>query len=194
MTSKRPLVFADANVLYASAPRDILIELALDAVIGLRWSPAVLDELSRALVRTRPEYTGAKALRLVTAMTAALPDAWVLPPDPPTLAVDLPDANDAHVVLAAHHGGCETILTFNLGDFPEAALNRLPPPLTATHPDTFLVAMLTARPTAVLPVIERVRQNLLAPPMTVAQYADSLARSGLPQTAALVRSLLPAVP
>jgi predicted nucleic acid-binding protein len=193
MTSKRPLVFADANVLYASAPRDILIELALEAVIGLRWSPAVLDELSRALVRTRPEYTGAKALRLVTAMTAALPDAWVLPPDPPTVAVDLPDADDAHVVLAAYLGGCETILTFNMGDFPEVALNRLQPPLTAAHPDTFLVSMLTARPSA-LPAIERVRQNLLTPPMTVAQYADSLARSGLPQTSELVRHLLAVAP
>lgn len=28
-----PRVFVDANVLYASAPRDILMELALDGVI-----------------------------------------------------------------------------------------------------------------------------------------------------------------
>jgi hypothetical protein len=42
-----------------------------------------------------------------------------------------------------------------------------------------------------LPVIERVRQILLMPPMTVAQYADSLARSSPPQTAELVRHLLP---
>ena len=52
-----PLIFADANVLYASALRDILIELALDATVNLRWSPMVLDELARALVRTRPDYT-----------------------------------------------------------------------------------------------------------------------------------------
>jgi hypothetical protein len=60
MTSRRPLVFADANALYASAPRDILIELALEAVIGLRWSPAVLDELARALVRTCPNTPAPK--------------------------------------------------------------------------------------------------------------------------------------
>jgi predicted nucleic acid-binding protein len=89
MTSARPLVFADANVLYASALRDILIELILDAVIGLRWSPIVLEELSRALVRTRAEYTDAKALRLVAAMIAASPDALVRPPDVSTVPANL---------------------------------------------------------------------------------------------------------
>jgi hypothetical protein len=77
-------------------------------------------------------------------------------------------------------------------DFPAAALNHLQPPLAVIHPDTFFVQMLTARPDAVLPVIDRVRQNLHNPPMTVAQYADSLARSGLPQTAEIIRHLLPA--
>jgi hypothetical protein len=52
--------------------------------------------------------------------------------------------------------------------------------------------LLTSHPVPVLSVIERVRQNLLAPPMSVAQYAESLARSALPQTAELVRHLLPA--
>jgi hypothetical protein len=192
MTAKRPLVFADANALYASALRDILIELALEAIIGLRWSSAVLDELSRALVNTRPEYTTDKALRLVTAMMAALPDASVPPSNPPAISVNLPDADDAHVVLAAHHGGCEAVLTFNLDDFPAATLGQLQPPLTALHPDAFLVDMLAFHPAPVLSVIERVRQNLRAPPMSVAQYADSLTRSALPQTAELVRHLLPA--
>jgi predicted nucleic acid-binding protein len=194
MTSARSLVFADANVLYASAPRDILIELALEGVIGLRWSPTVLEELSRALVRSRPEYTEAKARRLVTAMNAALPDASVTPPDPPTVAFALPDPDDAHVALAAHHAGCDTILTFNLDDFPAAGLAHLQPLVTVVHPDAFLVQMLTGRPAEALPVIEQVRQNLVSPPMPVGVYADSLARSGLPRTGDLVRRLLSAGP
>jgi predicted nucleic acid-binding protein len=191
MISKRPLVFADANVLYASAPRDILIELALDGVIHLFWSPAVLDEMIRALTRTRPEYTREKALRLTAAMTTVLPDAWVLPPDVPVTTVGLPDPDDEHVALAAHQAECDTILTFNIADFPAERLATLKPPLTATHLDVFLLELLTTRAAVVLPIIERVRQNLLTPPMTVAQYANSLARSGLPQTAELVRHLLP---
>jgi hypothetical protein len=49
-----PVVFADANVLYNSALRDILIELALADIIRLHWSPLVLDELSRPLFAPVP--------------------------------------------------------------------------------------------------------------------------------------------
>ena len=43
-----------------------------------------------------------------------------------------------------------------------------------------------------LPVIEKVRRNLTTPPLSVADYADHLARTGLPQVADLLRYLLPA--
>ena len=109
-----PVVFADANVLYNSALRDILIELALADIITLHWSPVVLDELCRALVRTRADYDEAKALRLVAAMTAALPDALVIPPDAPPDIAGLPDPDDAHVLVAANHRECDVLLTFNL--------------------------------------------------------------------------------
>lgn len=33
-----PVVFADANVLYSSALRDLLMQLALNGVVSLRWS------------------------------------------------------------------------------------------------------------------------------------------------------------
>jgi hypothetical protein len=66
------------------------------------------------------------------------------------------------------------------------------PPLTATHPDAFRVHLLTTRASVTLPVIEKVRRNLTTPPMSVADYADSLDRTGLPQVADLLRYLLPA--
>ncbi len=185
-------VFVDANVLYASAPRDILMELALDGVIQLRWSSAVLDELSRALIRTRPDYTTAKALRLIAAMLTALPDALVLPPESTLTSVTLPDPDDAHVIAAASHAACTIIVTFNLKHFPAVVLVAQTPPLTATHPDAFLVHLLTTRASVTLPLIEKVRRNLTSPPMPIADYADSLARTGLHQVADLLRYLLPA--
>ena len=36
-----PVVFTDANVLYAAALRDLLMELATTGTINLRWSDAV---------------------------------------------------------------------------------------------------------------------------------------------------------
>ena len=47
----------------------------------------------------------------------------------------------------------------------------------------------TAAP-LVLPIIEKARQALIAPPLTVTDYTASLARSGLPKTAELLLHLL----
>lgn len=191
-TPALPVVFADANVLYASAPRDILIELALADIIELRWSHLVLDELCRALVRTRPDYTTEKGLRLVAAMTKALPDALVIPPEDQPLNVVLPDPDDAHVLAAAHHAACDLLLTFNLKHFPADAVGRLSSTIAVSHPDAFILKLPTTQAAAVLPVVEAVRQNLTRPPMSVSDYADNLARCHLTQTADLLRHLLPA--
>ena len=192
MTDRPPsrIVFADANVLYTNALRDILIELALADVLTLHWSPAVLDELVRALVRNRTDYSPEKGNRLVTAMNAVLPAALVIPSgagQPPT---SLPDPTDVHILDAAIHAECNVILTFNLKHFPAASL-LAHKPLETTHPDDFFIRLLSTQAAAVLPVIDAVRQNLTRPPMSVGAYTDSLARSNLPRTAELLRHLLP---
>lgn len=186
-----PVVFADANVLYNSALRDTLIELTLADIIGLRWSPVVLDELCRALVRTRADYDDAKALRLVAAMTAAVPDALVTPPDAAPMIDGLPDPDDAHVLAAANHGECDVLLTFNLRHFPAEVVAQLASPIIVTHPDALLVQLLTGQAASVLPILQTVRENLTRPPMDIAAYTASLERAGLKQTAELLRYLLP---
>jgi predicted nucleic acid-binding protein len=184
-----PTVIADANVLHGSAPRDILIELALIGIIRLCWSPRILDELVHSLVRARSDYSTAKGQRLVLAMNTALPDALVTPTSV-SLPVDaLPDPRDVHVLEAARDGECAAILTFNIKDFPDDRVALHVPGMTVTHPDAFFVKLLTTRATMTLSVIETVRQNLTAPPMSVAEYSDSLARSNLVQTAELFRLL-----
>jgi predicted nucleic acid-binding protein len=132
-----PVVFADANVPYNSALRENLIEMALADIIRLHWSPIVLDELCRALVRTRPDYDDAKVLRLVAAMTAAVPAALVIPPDETPIIDGLPDPDDAHVLAAAQHGDCDVLVTFNVRDFPADVTAQLPSPVMITHPDAF---------------------------------------------------------
>jgi predicted nucleic acid-binding protein len=185
-----PVVFADANVLYNSALRDILIELALADIITLHWSPVVLDEMCRALVRTRADHDEAKALGLVAAMTAAVPDALVIPPDAAPI-IELPDPDDAHVLAAATHGECDVLLTFNVRHFPAEVVAQLASPVTVANPDTFLVQLLTTQAAAVLPILEIVRKNLTRPPMAIPAYTASLERAGLKQTAELLRYLLP---
>lgn len=181
-----PRVFADTNILYGGALRDILIDMAIAGAIELRWSPTVLDELCIALVRNREDYTQAKALKLVAAMTEVLPEALVIPPDDARI-VGLPDAGDEHVVGAATHGECDLILTFNLADFPA----ELVAPVAVGHPDAFLLEQVAAEPTTVIGVIDHIRRELRSPPMDREVYCDGLARAGLPHTAELMRHLLP---
>ena len=126
MTARQALstVLVDANVLFASGPRSILIELAMVNIIAICWSPTILDEMVHALLRAPTGYTSEKARRLVAAMTGALPEAMIIPPKPTLPLPTLPDPQDVHVLLAAAHGRCNAILTFNLTDFPPVELFR----------------------------------------------------------------------
>jgi predicted nucleic acid-binding protein len=153
-----PAVFADANVLYSAALRDILIELAVARVIRLHWSEAVLDELDKAILSARPTTSKVRLASRRTAMNAALPDANVVPAPGRALMAKLPDPNDQHVLAAALDGGCTTLLTFNLRDFPPEQLALEEADIAAVHPDAFLLTLLTTTAAPVIKVIEEVRE------------------------------------
>lgn len=185
-----PSVFADANALYPAALRDILIELAIVNAIRLHWSPYVLDELERSILKVRPATDLSRLVSRRDAMNAALPSASVEPSSALLALFSLPDLKDAPIAAAAFDARCSVLLTFNLKHFPKAELGKVHPPISPMHPDVFLVHLMTQNAAAILPVIEAVRQKLRKPPMTLDAYATSLIRSQLPQTAELLRHLL----
>ncbi|MGO1544346.1 MAG: hypothetical protein ACTHXA_08390 [Gulosibacter sp.] len=53
--------------------------------------------------------------------------------------IDLPDADDRHVLAAANHAEAEVIVTLNLRDFPADCLNVWG--VQAQHPDDFLATL-----------------------------------------------------
>ena len=64
-------------------------------------------------------------------------DACVLYPAPlRDLLLELPDANDRHVLAAAIKCNARIIVTINLKDFPTESLN--PYGIEAMHPDEFI--------------------------------------------------------
>ncbi|MEZ9292271.1 PIN domain-containing protein [Vibrio lentus] len=72
-------------------------------------------------------------------MNANVPDCLIEGYESLIDGLTLPDVDDRHVVAAAIKGQAESIITFNLKDFPFCELEPLG--LTAIHPDEFLCDM-----------------------------------------------------
>lgn len=92
----------------------------------------------------------------------------------------LPDADDRHVVAAAIRCNASVIVTFNLKDFPEIALDAWG--LEAQHPDEFVENLFDLHPAQVLGAVQSMRRALRNPSLTVDDLFGILLRAGLAQT------------
>ena len=175
----------DACVLYSQPLRNLLMRLALTELYRARWTRAIHDEWVRNLIANRPDLDRAKIYRVRELMDAHVRDALVENFEHLIPAIDLPDPTDAHVVAAAVHCGAELIVTFNLRDFPAAALSTFN--VTAQHPDDFIADLFDLNQAKVLEAMAEHRKSLRNPPKSVDEYLDTLARLGLTQTVSAVR-------
>jgi hypothetical protein len=171
----------DACVLYSAPLRDLWMHLAVQFVLQPKWTARIQDEWIRNVLENRPDLKAEQLARIRAFMEQwgrdwefAEHDAWL-----PQLS--LPDPDDRHVLVAAIAGGVPTVVTFNLGDFPEAAL--APHGVRAVHPDTFACELLEADTEAFLLAVRTDRAALKNPPKSVEEYLETLRRSGLVETA-----------
>jgi len=171
-------LFCDANVLYPSLLRDLLIRLAVAGLADLRWSDGVQAEWMRNLLEHQPGLSPEAIARTRQLMERAVPEAQVSGYGHLIPALTLPDPDDRHVLAAAIAGGATHLLTFNLRDFPAAALR--PHGLTVLHPDAWLLELLNQWPQEVLEAVERLSAALRAPPLTPVEVAQGLLGAGLP--------------
>lgn len=185
MFADGPAVLADANALYSPAVCDILLELMNSGLIKVYWSQRVLDELDRAIVRSRPYANRDRSETRSEAMSRFFPDLMVVPSGR-VLRARLPDTGDEHVLAAALDAPCSTILTFNLRHFPHDLLVLEDPELTALHPDQFLAEFMSNDTRKFLEAVETVRLRLVRPPMTREQHFAGLRKAGLKTTADLL--------
>ncbi|AMY69730.1 RSP_2648 family PIN domain-containing protein [Frigidibacter mobilis] len=167
----------DACVLYPTVLREVMLGLAGQGLYTPLWSPRLLEEWARAAARLGP---GQEVVARGEAVAAALrfPGASVALPLGAELALDLPDADDRHVLAAAIAGGADVIVTLNLRDFPVWAL--APKGIRAVHPDAFLLELWRDHPRAVGTVVEAVRAE-----------AERLSGEAQPLRALMKRARLP---
>jgi predicted nucleic acid-binding protein len=174
----------DANTLYPAPLRDLLLSLAVDGLYHARWTTRIHEEWVRNLTGNRPELQP-RLEALVELMNRSVPDCLVENHEGLIAGLVLPDPDDRHVLAAAIAGHADAIVTFNLKDFPSDALD--PHLIEAIHPDDFVLNQLELRPFEALAAVKKMRARLNRPPQSAAELIATLARSGLPASAAHLR-------
>lgn len=173
----------DACVLYPAQMRDLLLRVAHTDLFKARWSAQIHDEWINALLRTRPELQ-ARLQRTRELIDQSVPNCLVKGYEAHIEGVELPDANDRHVLAVAIHCHAGVIVTANLKDFPEHTLKPLG--ITAQHPDEFLSHVFDLSPGAVINAVREMRTQLTKPPKSVDELLDDLLRAGLPNVVSLL--------
>jgi hypothetical protein len=147
----------DANVLYPSTLRDVLIRIGLAQLVRPKWSDQILDETFRNLQVNRPDLRAEQLQRTRDLMNRALRDVLVTGHEHLIDTLDLPDLDDRHVLAAAITGGAKVIVTKNLRDFPASALAVHG--LIAEHPDDFLVALVTEHSSVIADIVDAIART-----------------------------------
>lgn len=71
------VVLYDANVLYPSTLRDLLIRIAAAGLVQAKWTDQILDEVFRNVRKNRPELADEQLDRTRTLMVKAVRDCLV---------------------------------------------------------------------------------------------------------------------
>jgi len=179
-------VLYDASVLYPAPLRDLPMRLALIDVFRARWIADIHEEWMRNVLQSRPDLTRAQLERTRALMDANVRDCVVKDYQSMIPRLQLPDAEDRHVLAAAIRAKADVIVTFNLKDFPAEQLARYR--ITAQHPDGFIANLFARESAKVCEAAAAQRRSLRNPPKTREEFLDILSKQRLPQTVALLRT------
>jgi hypothetical protein len=183
-------------VLYGATTRALLLYLDVQDVIRVHWSPLLIDEMSRALVKTE-RRTADEARLNEASMSRIAPGASVS-----TLEVQsvfktayrgVNDAKDLHVaacavaLLAFDYYPSQRkahLITRNAKDFAPKKLAMLD--VIQRHPDAFLLEVWERTPSEMAEAFRDFRSDLPSGP-TVEALLEKLSNDGQRRTAAAMR-------
>lgn len=180
------VVIYDANVLYPSTLRDLLIRVAQAGLVQAKWTHQILDETFRNLEKNRPDLSPEALRRTRELMICAVRDCLVTGYEPLIETLDLPDLDDRHVLAAAIRARAQVIVTENLADFPSSVLSKWD--LEAKSPDDFVLDQVHLDRKVVWSCAQQIADSWRRPPGTVADVFARLQRNGLHQSVAELQS------
>ena len=171
----------DANVLFPFRKRDILLRYHYVGLFRARWTERILDEWTLNLLEQKPHLEPSVRSQR-DAMREHFAEALVTGYEPLIGTLELPDADDRHVLAAAIRCGAQYIVTDNLDDFPAEVLGRFD--IEAVDADGFLSRTFDLYPSDALGVLRTLREAYSNPPFTPSEFVRDLTAKGLPRLAA----------
>lgn len=146
-------ILIDANVLYPTVMREVVLGVARAGLFTPQWSPRILEEWARAAAKLGTAGE-AQARGEIALLQSAWPKATIKHPPELEARLWLPDPADVHVLAAAIAGSSDVIMTSNAKDFPRNVLSE--EGLSRVDPDSYLQGCAEAQPDRVLPVAHAV--------------------------------------
>lgn len=181
------VVVLDACVLYPVPVRDILLSLAAEGLIKVKWSETIQDEWIRNLLKNRVDLVREQLARTVDAMNSAFPDANVIGFEKYIPTLNLPDKDDRHVVACALHCNASILVTYNLKDFPDSVLSDYE--IEVQSPDELIMNIIEAHPQSVCKALDKMVKRLKNPPKTKSDVLKALQNCGLFKSVEKLRSI-----
>lgn len=149
-------VLIDANVLYPTVMRQVVLGVAKAGLFTPLWSARILEEWARAAAKLGPDGE-AQARGEIALLRRDWPGAEVPVHAGLEARLWLPDPADVHVLAAAIAGSADLILTENAKDFPRGVLAEKG--VERQSADPFLLDRFGDDPEAVARATEAVRQE-----------------------------------
>lgn len=178
-------VVYDANVLYPAPLRDLLMELCLTGLFRAKWTEDIHQEWIRN-VHKNNGISIEKLNQVKELMNFAAEGCLVDGYKDIEASLSLPDADDCHVLAAAIKCNADAIVTFNLKDFPESALEQYE--IEALHPDDFITDLFDLCTPKVIQAMKTQRGRLKNPALTVEEYIQCFAKQGLTNTVRTIQT------
>jgi hypothetical protein len=153
-----------------------------------KWTSVIQEEWKRNLLIQRSDIRPEQLQRTINEMNRAFPDADVRRFESLIDSLDLPDANDRHVLAAGICCRANYISTFNLKDFPKSRLKSYE--IEAISPDVLIMELIDEDPEKVLQAFQNQVRFLKNPPKTPQQVVSSLLKCGLKKSSAWIEMMI----
>lgn len=167
----------DACVLYPAPVRDLHLSFAAEGLFDPKWTTRIHEEWIFNLLKKRPDLHRQQLELTRKYMDTAFPNANINHYEQLIESVELPYADDRHVLAAAIQCKAEIIVTYNLRDFPDEVVQQYG--IGVCHPDFFLNHHYEWNPHKGAVAFQKMVDRLRRPSKSKQEVIDLLRRCGL---------------